>query len=131
MAIEKGTDLRTFNAAMERLSKKMVEDAFNELARAVVLEALRRVVFRTRVKTGRARGNWQITFDGPARAIVGTEDPDGNPTIAEQTAIFLAGVRAFRVTWLTNNVPYILKLEELDGMVENTISELSGAFGEL
>lgn len=79
--------------------------------RAVILEAFSRVIQRTPVDTGRARGNWQVSY--------GTNPTwtPGNPLLpknaSEQERIFamLDAVKPGVTTWLSNGLPYIMVLE--------------------
>ena len=57
----------------------------------------------TPVDTGRARGNWQCTIGAP----FGGENANGSDEQIQQTIPRRAG----SVVYLTNNVPYIQKLE--------------------
>lgn len=60
---------------------------------------------RTPVDTGRARGNWQVTIDMPARG----EANVGDPVSAGRGVIDKSP--AFCTIWITNTVPYITVLE--------------------
>jgi hypothetical protein len=57
---------------------------------------------------GRARGNWQTSVGSPAAGVIETVDPTGATAIAGVLAN-MGG--AGKVTWLTNNLPYISVLE--------------------
>ena len=107
-------------------------------SRKIVLTMFRRVVLRTPVRTGRARGNWLCTLDSPAMptlglAAVNDTDKSGRATIATITE----GVQAWqavtgRSILLTNNLPYIEELEHgysrqaPSGMVAVTVAEFGG-----
>jgi hypothetical protein len=56
---------------------------------------------------GRARGNWQCSLDAPITSENGRIDPNGSAAKAEVKATVTAG----RVNYLSNNVPYIRRLE--------------------
>ena len=56
---------------------------------------------------GRARGNWQCSLDAPITSENGRIDPNGSAAIAEVTSTVKAG----HVNYLSNNVPYIRRLE--------------------
>lgn len=71
--------------------------------RAATSEVFSNIIQMTPVKTGRARGNWQCTIGSP---FVG-EDDSGS-VMKVQSVI---PRRAGSVVYLTNNVPYIGKLE--------------------
>ncbi|MCP4660987.1 MAG: hypothetical protein GY856_36765 [bacterium] len=102
----------------------------NLLQRKLALQALRGVVTRTPVDTGRARGNWQTTTARPADDQVAGVGAD---PIAEGTPTITAAP-PFGVIWLSNNVPYIEVLEDgssaqaPNGMLNLTLGELRTQF---
>lgn len=87
---------------------KLAGACVDETGRAIVLELFGSVIKDTPVDTGRARGNWQTSMDSPA---TGETDRKGEgPALAEvsqQAASFGAG----KVIYLSNGLPYILRLE--------------------
>lgn len=95
---------------------------------AIVLECHRRVVLRTPVDTGRAKGNWQIGNDMPTVSL-NRLDPTGSAAIAEAIA-FAQTLTLEDVTWIINNLVYIRSLEyghssqAPDGMVGVTAAEV-------
>lgn len=101
-----GTNLKEFVLGVRKEVRGHLDGDFVRFHRRLALEALRRVVFRTPVDTGRARSNWQLSVGSPA----GGEASGGDP-ISEGLSR-LAGLRFGQTIWLTNNVPYILVLEE-------------------
>lgn len=104
--------------------------------RAVVgktaLEGLRRIVLRTPVDTGRARGNWFVSFGTAGTETTQGVDPNGSATIARGAAVIsrYKTRRAFDSILLYNNLPYINRLEDgystqaPGGMVALTVAEL-------
>lgn len=76
--------------------------------RAITLALFRSVIVGTPVDTGRARGNWQTSVGEPSVGTVERLDPSGGAAIAD--VVSKAGGFG-RQTWLTNNLPYIEKLE--------------------
>lgn len=107
------------------------------VSRKIALEAFRRVILRTPVKTGRARGNWQCTTGGPATGQLDVEDASGAKAVSVMQAQ-VQGWKAISGTsiLLTNNLPYIGRLEHgssiqaPSGMVAITIAELGGIVQE-
>jgi len=71
--------------------------------RAATSEVFSNIIQMTPVDTGRARGNWQCTIGSP---FVGQDD-SGNVMKAQSVIPRHAG----SVVYLTNNVPYIGRLE--------------------
>lgn len=91
-----------------------------ETQRAVTLEVFGSVIEGTRVRTGRARGNWQTTVTAPATGTLDDTDASGEKTKAAALAAF----KPNSLMIISNNLPYIGKLEELDGMVGLSISRI-------
>ena len=94
------------------------------VVRKLAFEAYNGVTLKTPVDTGRARGNWNI----------GAGSPDLSTT--EQTSSprpSLAKGDGEKVIYITNNLPYIERLEDgwskqsPSGMVGLTMIELSNA----
>lgn len=112
---------------LDKWVKKVGGDA-EKVTRAVALQMTNEVISRTRVDTGRARGNWHaeinqaeeniFEFAGGGQAAIPFALSHCNKAISE-----MYGHR-----WiLTNNVPYIEKLESLDSMVRGTVLEFNRA----
>lgn len=113
---------------------KNVRDAeLLRLHKAIILEALTRLVQKTPVDTGRARGNWQATIDVPAEQKLPTTDKAGGETISRGLAV-LGGLKPYGTFWITNNVDYIEFLENGSskqapaGMLAVTVEELRAIF---
>ena len=112
---------------LDKWVKKVGADA-EKVTRAVALQMTNEVINRTRVDTGRARGNWHaeinaaeekvFEFSGGGAAAVPFALSHCNKAIAE-----MYGHR-----WiLTNNVAYISSLESKDAMVRGTVLEFNRA----
>jgi len=114
--------------------ERIAGDKVDEVIRGTLLDMTRRVIFRTPVKTGRARGNWQATINNPATGPVTGVDTAGNSTLAEAAPI--TEVAPGNVYYLTNNLPYAERLEfgwsqqAPSGMVRITLSELDRSIRE-
>lgn len=116
-----------FLQAVHAFSKTLTEDDLPTFHRRLHLELLRRIVQKTRVVTGRTRGNWQSSIDKPAQGVLEATDVTGEAAIqlANQT---LTTLKAFDVSYIANNVPWILKLESLDGMANLSLAEVTASF---
>lgn len=100
-----------FTAAIQHWAKTVAPEKVLLFQRAIALEMLRRVVIKTPVDTGRARGNWQVTIGEPAAGhLENLFDKTGSTTIAKGSAV-IAKIPPFAIVYITNNVPYILILE--------------------
>ena len=89
---------RTFGQARNNIVRRMTD-----VQRRIALDAFGRVVRRTPVDTGRARGSWGVAIGQPRPGPRDREDKDGSQAMAEvQNAIatMQLGDRIFLVTSL-------------------------------
>lgn len=119
---------REFRFNAERLTRERV----NKLMRAVGIEALKRMIERTPVKTGRAQGNWNASVDRADDSVnddasvadVANSLTAGTGTVAKID--FFTG----EVLYLCNGVSYVMRLEDgsssqaPSGMAAVTIEEM-------
>lgn len=106
-------------------------------SRKVILELFRRVIERTPVLTGLARGSWSVNV-GPAPAWDGPggEDKSGEVTLETASGRVLQ-VKAGDVVWLANGLPYIHALEygssqqAPQGMVRISAAEFTSLLDEV
>ena len=125
-------ELDEWVVALDEWVDEDVPEAALQVQVAVLLEALRRLVQRTPVDTGRARGNWQVWPHTTDRLRVRENrfDPSGALSIRLGTRLITTVVRAYTVTWIANGLPYIVELEKGHsrqapaGMVGLTYEEL-------
>jgi hypothetical protein len=126
-------------------SFSIIKDDLVTLQKRIVLEVLRRVVLRTPVDTGRARGNWQIEVGSIPKGETGKlakgEDAEaasigsaqGGQVIADGLAK-LKQLGFSEVVWIANNLEYVVFLEDGSsgqaeaGMLEITLLEVSETF---
>ncbi|WP_018527495.1 hypothetical protein [Alkalispirochaeta alkalica] len=105
------------------------KDRMQIIPRKTALEILRRVVMRTPVDQGRARGNWQASTGSPIETEIERADPDGGATIEEAIPVIEGWEVENVAIYLSNNVPYIVPLEDghsdqaPHGMVKITLAE--------
>lgn len=66
------------------------------------------VVRSTPVATGRARSNWIPSINAPSYAASATESKSAPP----QSASMIGRVKPYSISYLTNSVPYINKLND-------------------
>ena len=121
-----------FSIDLQRFKAKSLEQ-LETVARKIAITAYRRIIMRTPVKTGKARGNWQCTIGSPAIGAWGHNAPSGGAP--SQRVLAMGGAWAPlspTAFYLTNNLPYIGRLEHGSskqapaGMVAVTIAELGG-----
>jgi len=122
------TNVHSFNAALFAATKKIKKDDLIKFIRSVCLETFKRIVQRTPVDTGRARGNWQVEIDAPA---AGTLEKEYWDSVIERGIEKLEDIPPFSVVHITNNVHYVYYLEYVhrskqhpEGMVEITLQEM-------
>lgn len=97
----------SFASDVEAYAKK-AGASLDETSRAIVLELFGSVIKDTPVDTGRAKGNWQTTIGAPANSTVDRlGESEALADVSQQTASFGAG----KVIYLSNNLPYIYRLE--------------------
>lgn len=103
------------------IAKKMGA-TLDEASRAITLECGNSLIENTRVKTGRAKGNWQTTIGRPAPVedILDREDPNGELAKRE----LKEGIKPRSLVYISNNLPYIRPLENLDGMLSLTVARI-------
>jgi len=118
------------NDFCKRLPPKLAVKATKKIA----ADALTGVVFATPVKTGRARGSWQLDLgqdpeDDPVRL-----DPTGGVTVASELSK-LDGLQPFQSVHIGSNLVYILPLEHghseaqaPHGMVAITVARLNAKY---
>ena len=83
---------------METLIKKSVFDLTSA------------IIANTPVDTGRARANWQVSFNTPKEDKLDTLDKSGNATISKANDKILNN-KVPTTYYITNNLPYIMRLE--------------------
>jgi len=111
-------------------AKAILRNRSNQAVRMLAFEALSRIVLRTPIDTGRARGNWNVGVGNPDHGVnlVGF-DKAGTGTINRGQAV-LAAAAPDQTLYITNSLPYILPLEHGHsgqapaGMVMVTLAEL-------
>ena len=120
-------NIRAFNQIIQDFATKDVPALVVAVQRRIVLDALPRLVDRTPVDTGNARGNWQVAIgERPTGTIHPPLIPSlgypryprpslsliGQQTVDEGSRFIRDNLVTFCVCHLTNNVHYILELED-------------------
>jgi len=103
-----------------------------ELAlKAISMELFKKVIMRTPVKTGRARGNWNVSIGYPREYTLKGEDKSGGATVTKMAERIDKKAELGKSIYLTNNLPYIQKLEygsskqhNGEGMVRISLQEI-------
>ena len=109
-----------------------VKNRLTVVPRKIALEVLRRVVMRTPVRSGRARGNWQTSVGSPMDGEIDRTDKGGGAAIGDGASVIDGWDVSNVAIFLMNNVPYIQALEDghstqaPSGMVKITVAEFQG-----
>ena len=117
----------SFSGDIRNFAKDAAE-AHDKITRAATLELFGGVIKSTPVDTGRARGNWQTAVGTPPSDQLERDDKSGAQAIAEVEANTPPG--AGQQTYLVNNLPYIMALEEgsskkaPEGMVRKNVARV-------
>ena len=126
---------RAFRFALD-LKKfgELTEERATKAFRKIVLDLDRRIVMDTPVDTGRAINNWFPTKGGPSKRFVKSRDKTGARSLARIDK-FIPRLVLGNTAWFTNNVSYILLLEDgyskksPEGMVERNLRIAASTFG--
>lgn len=115
--------LKKFERRMAKFAKTLPAELIVPFQKKIVLEIFSRLVVKTPVDTGHARNNWQITIGSEAQDEI-------DAPINELGALSTLG--PFQDVYITNNVPYIERLDNGHsmkqapaGMVTPTLNEVS------
>lgn len=79
--------------------------------RVVAVEVFQRIIERTPVDYGFARGNWQVAIGAPILSTIDRTDPSGAATKAAGNAV-IASVVPYCALYISNSAPYITVLED-------------------
>lgn len=97
----------SFSSDIEKIAKKL-NQSIESTVRATALELFGSIIEGTPVLTGRAKGNWQTSINEPITSIV---DRTGETESIAELKDVAGGSIAGKILWLSNNLPYIRRLE--------------------
>lgn len=110
---------------------KATEDAMTTTLREIVVEVGTGVIKFSPVRTGRFKGNWQMTVGTPSTHSNSGTDPTGDATIAE-LKIMAATLNPGEVAYIANNLTYAYNVEVIGWQVtppympvQRTLSEFT------
>jgi hypothetical protein len=111
--VAKSRDFGGFKTRMKKRASNIIKNA-DQLVRRCALATDGAVVLATPVDTGRARGNWQMEVNTPFVGETGRLSTSGQESIeqAKAKAAQYKGGTPHAALYITNNVPYIGKLNE-------------------
>lgn len=108
MTIKRTKNPRIFKKNLEKWAKHK-KVTLDEAVELLVVEISSDIIQSTPVDTGRARGNWQASNGTPILNSVDTLDKTGVLSIGKVAGVAVNS--AGNIYHLTNNLPYITKLE--------------------
>lgn len=127
-----GTNYKQFSKGLKVKVRDITEEQMPTFYRLVGLDALSRIVLKTPVDTGRARGGWQININAIGEGAK-VKSKSGDQVIAAGNKR-LSAVKLTDTIYITNSVEYIIPLEfghssqSPQGMVRVTVAELGAMF---
>lgn len=127
---------RDFAIELDREFQEEVGDKVVQVVQKIALETLSRVVLKTPVDSGRARGSWTVSIDIPSDDVPERLDPSGSQAINAGTSV-ITGLRDLNSVWVQSNLPYIGRLENgwsaqaPSGMVAVTLVEIEAMFARI
>lgn len=132
------SNINEFDRELKVFAQVIVPNAHLNVVKKVATEALRRVVNKTPVDTGRARSNWMTALNTiPSETVELTADLTREQASAVSITRGLGVIdsaQPFTTISIANNLPYIGVLEyggskqAPEGMVRVTLAELEAMF---
>tara|TARA_R110000772_G_scaffold195029_1_gene305738 strand:- start:236 stop:649 length:414 start_codon:yes stop_codon:yes gene_type:complete len=130
----RGVSANEFTLELKNFGKVTREQA-TTIFQKIALELDSAVVFGTPVDEGRARGNWYPSLNAPSNEVdLNSTDKSGSKAVAAINAL-VSTVKIGDTFWLTNNLPYILPLENghskqaPEGMVDINLNRIQAFYG--
>ncbi|ARB06112.1 tail completion or Neck1 protein [Dinoroseobacter phage vB_DshS-R5C] len=130
----RGLSAREFAIDLKRFGK-VTEEQATLIFQKIAIDLDTRVVLGTPVDSGRARGNWFPSVGSPSAQVdMNASDKSGSAATAAATST-VSGAKIGDVLWLTNNLPYILPLENgwsgqaPEGMVDLNLNAIAAQYG--
>lgn len=130
----RGVSARQFALELKRFGE-VTERQARLIFQKIIIELDTRVVLGTPVDTGRARGNWFPSLNSPSSSVdMEAKDKSGSRAISAATATATTAELG-DTAWLTNNLPYILPLENghsgqaPEGMVDGNLNAIAAQYG--
>lgn len=131
-------DARQFAIDLDREFAEMM-GGVHRAVEYIGLEAVKRVVMKSPVKTGRFRANWALSIGTMDTSTTEQVDKSGGPTIAKAAGAISAysAMEGFPMVYITNNLPYAQPLEDghsgqaPSGMVGLTVADLAALWGRI
>jgi len=130
----RGLSAREFALDLKKFGKVTRKQA-TLIFQKITIDLDTRIVLGTPVDEGRARGNWFPSINTPSTAMDEKSlDKSGSKAIAAVTST-ATGAKLGETVWMTNNLPYILPLENghsgqaPEGMVDINLNAVAAQYG--
>lgn len=124
------TNAKKFNKRVALRTRKIKDEDLPKAFHATALDALSRVVLKTPVDTGRARGGWQVNLNQAGQG--GKVKSKSGARVIQAGAVRISAAKTSDTIFITNGVRYIFDLERGTskqaprGMVRVTLAEMKG-----
>ena len=89
---------------------KSFDDGAEIAIRSTAIKLFSAIIQSTPVDEGRARGNWFTTGQQPSSKVSSNQDKSGSNAISQAERVIMS-IKDYSTFTLTNNLPYIEKLE--------------------
>ena len=101
----------SFTGDLANFKVKTLEQSYL-IHQKVTVDLFTKVIIGTPVQDGRARGNWAVSYNQPFPRETGKKDKSGGETVNRMVSDVadFDGING-RIVYITNNVPYINRLE--------------------
>lgn len=136
-----GVNVEKFNRQIGKFAKQLPREFIPAFHRKIAFDVLAGVTRKTRVDTGRARGNWQVSTSKPNARVVkvkaGQSPAEISAAAMARAVAILSGAKNPTTIYVFNNVEYIIFLEDgtpkmkADHMLQRTLDEVSQQFRNL
>lgn len=105
--------LEEFGDELIRFCNHHLEENFTNVVKKAASDVHAHLVVTTPFKTGKARSNWLVTLNAPSTYVIPTHGAEASisTTLADAEAV-IRQCKNNDVIYITNNVPYIQKLNE-------------------
>lgn len=103
-------NLREFNLELGEIAESMPAELVLTAHRRIHMSALDRIVRRTPVDTGRARGNWQSTEGQPSTAQIATVR--SSEEVHNEGLSVTSRLAPYSASYIANSLDYIEVLED-------------------
>lgn len=108
------SNLTEFNAALDKVAKELPQEQIQILQRAIAIEALSRVVLKTPVDFGTARGAWYLTIGEAPEGVANPNETTVSRSaqqVIDRGMANLAQLEPFGIVYIGNIAPHIEVLE--------------------